>query len=166
MYSSDILCAEIIHKPLNLTTDSQKQHLQFAGVLTDRLSNFILSYTNTQTSVRVLMHQKFAFTTAAMAAALEDTPVSYEDLADIEREFDDAETEISEYISAPYILPLISAHRSQTEETVALRLTNSPHHHSPATSRPHSTPLRATRAYHLSDPELLAACPGAGAARH
>lgn len=40
------------------------------------------------------MHQKFAFTTAAMAAALEETPVSYEDLADIEREFDDAETEI------------------------------------------------------------------------
>lgn len=43
------------------------------------------------------MHQKFAFTTAAMAAALEETPVSYEDLADIEREFDDAETEISEF---------------------------------------------------------------------
>ena len=42
------------------------------------------------------MHQKFAFTTAAMAAALEDTPVSYEDLADIERQFDEAETEISE----------------------------------------------------------------------
>ena len=30
-----------------------------------------------------------------MAAALEETPVSYEDLADIERDFDDAETEIS-----------------------------------------------------------------------
>ncbi|KAH8805956.1 NAP family protein-like protein [Xylogone sp. PMI_703] len=29
-----------------------------------------------------------------MAAALEETPVSYEDLADIEREFDDVETEI------------------------------------------------------------------------
>ncbi|TGO55746.1 hypothetical protein BOTNAR_0238g00140 [Botryotinia narcissicola] len=29
-----------------------------------------------------------------MAAALEDTPVSYEDLAEIEREFDDVETEI------------------------------------------------------------------------
>jgi hypothetical protein len=42
------------------------------------------------------MPQKFAFTTAAMAAALADTPVSYEDLADIERDFDDAETEISE----------------------------------------------------------------------
>jgi hypothetical protein len=42
------------------------------------------------------MYQKFAFTTAAMAAALEDTPVSYEDLADIERQFDDVETEISE----------------------------------------------------------------------
>jgi hypothetical protein len=45
------------------------------------------------------MPQKFAFTTAAMATALEDTPVSYEDLADIEREFDDAEIEISEYLS-------------------------------------------------------------------
>jgi hypothetical protein len=42
------------------------------------------------------MPQKFAFTTAAMAAALEETPVSYEDLADIERDFDDAETDISE----------------------------------------------------------------------
>ncbi len=41
------------------------------------------------------MPQKFAFTTAAMATALEDTSVSYEDLADIEREFDDVETEIS-----------------------------------------------------------------------
>lgn len=42
------------------------------------------------------MSQKFAFTTAAMSAALEETPVSYEDLADIEKEFDDVETEISE----------------------------------------------------------------------
>ncbi|KAH6666843.1 NAP family protein-like protein [Halenospora varia] len=33
-----------------------------------------------------------------MAAALEETPVSYEDLADIERDFDDAETEISMYL--------------------------------------------------------------------
>jgi len=40
------------------------------------------------------MQQKFAFTTAAMAAALEETPVSYEDLADIECAFDDAETDI------------------------------------------------------------------------
>lgn len=43
------------------------------------------------------MPQKFAFTTAAMAAALEDTPVTYEDLADIERDFDEAETDISEF---------------------------------------------------------------------
>ena len=43
------------------------------------------------------MVQKYAFTSAAMAAALEDTPVSYEDLAEIEKDFDDAETEISEY---------------------------------------------------------------------
>jgi hypothetical protein len=47
------------------------------------------------------MPQKFAFTTAAMAAALEETPVSYEDLADIERDFDDAETDISEFLSDP-----------------------------------------------------------------
>jgi len=40
------------------------------------------------------MIQKFAFTTAAMAAALEETPISYEDLADLEKDFDDAETEI------------------------------------------------------------------------
>ncbi|RDW81891.1 hypothetical protein BP6252_03003 [Coleophoma cylindrospora] len=40
------------------------------------------------------MPQKFAFTTAAMAAALEDTPITYEDLAEIEKDFDDADTEI------------------------------------------------------------------------
>lgn len=43
------------------------------------------------------MIQKYAFTTAAMAAALEDTPISYEDLAEIEKDFDDAETEVSMY---------------------------------------------------------------------
>lgn len=36
-----------------------------------------------------------------MAAALEETPISYEDLADIEREFDDVETEISTYLPSP-----------------------------------------------------------------
>lgn len=41
------------------------------------------------------MTRKYAFTTAAMAAALEDTSVTYEDLADIEREFEVAEVEIS-----------------------------------------------------------------------
>jgi hypothetical protein len=41
------------------------------------------------------MPQNFVFTSTAMAAALEDTPVSYEDLAEIEREFDDVDTEIS-----------------------------------------------------------------------
>ena len=44
------------------------------------------------------MSQKFAFTTVAMAAALEETPISYEDLAEIERDFDDAETEISKFL--------------------------------------------------------------------
>jgi hypothetical protein len=42
------------------------------------------------------MVQKFDFTTAAMSAALEETSVTYEELADLEREFDDVETEISE----------------------------------------------------------------------
>jgi hypothetical protein len=55
-----------------------------------------------------LMPQKFAFTTAAMAAALEETPVSYEDLADIEKDFDDAETDISEYTPAPQRDAIIS----------------------------------------------------------
>jgi hypothetical protein len=41
------------------------------------------------------MPQNFVFTSTAMAAALEDTPVSYEDLAEIERDFDDVDTEIS-----------------------------------------------------------------------
>jgi hypothetical protein len=42
-----------------------------------------------------LMPSPFAFTSAAMSAALEDTPVSYEELAELERDFDDVETEIS-----------------------------------------------------------------------
>lgn len=52
------------------------------------------------------MIQKFAFTTAAMAAALEDTSVSYEDLAELEREFDDVDTAISECTS--FCLPQTS----------------------------------------------------------
>ena len=48
------------------------------------------------------MVQSFAFTTAAMAAALEDTPVTYEQLADIENEFDDVETEMSEFCFPPW----------------------------------------------------------------
>ena len=38
---------------------------------------------------------KFEFTSAAMATALEDTGVTYEELRDLEAEFDDVETEIS-----------------------------------------------------------------------
>ncbi|MAD84350.1 MAG: hypothetical protein CL912_15405 [Deltaproteobacteria bacterium] len=38
-----------------------------------------------------------------MSAALEETPVSYEDLADIEKEFDDVETEISECFALPFL---------------------------------------------------------------
>jgi hypothetical protein len=50
------------------------------------------------------MTTKFAFTDVAMAAALEDTTVSYEELADMEKDFDDVETEISMlYLS---LLPL------------------------------------------------------------
>jgi hypothetical protein len=61
------------------------------------------------------MPQKFAFTTAAMAAALEETAVSYEDLADIERDFDDAETDISEfYLIFACTVPLSDLHPSST----------------------------------------------------
>lgn len=61
------------------------------------------------------MPQKFAFTTAAMAAALEETTVSYEDLADIERDFDDAETDISEfYLIFACTVPLSDLHPSLT----------------------------------------------------
>lgn len=37
---------------------------------------------------------RYAFTVAAMVTALEDAFITYEDLADIEMEFEDAETEI------------------------------------------------------------------------
>lgn len=47
------------------------------------------------------MIQKYAFTTVAMAAALGDTPVSYDDLAEIEKEFDDVEIEISTCALSP-----------------------------------------------------------------
>ena len=59
------------------------------------------------------MIQKYAFTTAAMAAALEDTPVSYEDLAEIEKDFDDAETEISMF-SFPVLGQLLSCPSSSS----------------------------------------------------
>lgn len=45
------------------------------------------------------MAQESAFTSAAMATALENSSVSYEDLAEIEKQFDDAETEISKFKS-------------------------------------------------------------------
>lgn len=71
------------------------------------------------------MPRNSAFTHAAMAAALEDTPVSYDDLAAIELEFDDVETEISlfPYLMAPIsrpiplLLPLNTTHpRSRNRE--------------------------------------------------
>jgi len=40
------------------------------------------------------MIHKFEFTTAAMAAALEDTGVTYEELQDLEAEFEDVEAEL------------------------------------------------------------------------
>jgi hypothetical protein len=49
------------------------------------------------------MPRSYAFTTAAMAAALEETPVTYEDLAAIEREFDEVETEISTVFPCPSV---------------------------------------------------------------
>ena len=65
------------------------------------------------------MPQKFAFTTAAMAAALEETAVSYEDLADIERDFDDAETDISEfYLIFACTVPLSDLHPSSPSSTI------------------------------------------------
>lgn len=57
------------------------------------------------------MVQKFSFTTAAMAAALEDTPVTYDELADIEREFDDVETEISMFPTMSTAWAWASPHR-------------------------------------------------------
>jgi len=45
------------------------------------------------------MKQNYAFTTTAMAAALEATPISYEDLAEIEQDFDDVETELSKCLA-------------------------------------------------------------------
>jgi hypothetical protein len=36
-----------------------------------------------------------------MAATLEETMVSYEELSDLEQEFDDVETEISEFMAPP-----------------------------------------------------------------
>lgn len=63
------------------------------------------------------MIQKYAFTTAAMAAALEDTPVSYEDLAEIEKEFDDAETEISKSQGPPICFALRDNWRSCAAKT-------------------------------------------------
>jgi hypothetical protein len=69
------------------------------------------------------MPQKFAFTTAAMAAALEETPVSYEDLADIEREFDDAETAISEF-SAPQLAAWLLYHIRSSASTTRQNIKN------------------------------------------
>lgn len=37
-----------------------------------------------------------------MAATIEETPVSYEELSDLEQEFDDVETEISEFMAVFY----------------------------------------------------------------
>ena len=45
------------------------------------------------------MAEEAAFTSSAMATALENSSVSYEDLEDIEKQFDDVETEISKFES-------------------------------------------------------------------
>ena len=111
MSGSDILCAKTTYKPPQ-RIHWHPYYRQTAGQTEKQIDQFIaleITKQAKQTAGCVLMHQKFAFTTAAMAAALEDTPVSYEDLADIERQFDDAETEISEctrIYSLPSVLQL------------------------------------------------------------
>lgn len=67
------------------------------------------------------MIQKFAFTTAAMATALEDTPVSYEDLADIEKEFELVETEISTFTHPPMITKSPNLQDPSTRQSLCLR---------------------------------------------
>src|SRR4051812_6943901 len=140
------------------------------------------------------MPQRFAFTTTAMAAALEDTPVSYEELAEIEREFDEAETETSEsFLLLPYqacrgavglglipqAIPLhaqcmrASCHCNRALPCALLHIKPGgsgrqqlTNTPSPPPSRRHQTPLREARAYRIPDPKLLAAGAGAGPAGH
>lgn len=50
------------------------------------------------------MAQEAAFTSSAMATALENSSVLYEDLAEIEKQFDDAETEISKFQSHTFLI--------------------------------------------------------------
>lgn len=45
--------------------------------------------------VHLFTRRKFALTIAAMTTSLEETQVSYEDLADIEKDFEEVEVEIS-----------------------------------------------------------------------
>ena len=88
-----------------------------------------------------------------MAAALDETPVSYEDLEDLEREFDTVETEISTF-------------------GLRFRADGSPNYnlltmyHSSPTGKPHSPSLRAPRQSPRPDPKLLAVGPRAGTTRH
>lgn len=73
--------------PTSLSTHYLTSHVA------DFAFTFVTSYL--QLRGRKRMPPKFAFATVAMAVALEETPISYEDLADIEREFDNVEVEIS-----------------------------------------------------------------------
>jgi len=55
------------------------------------------------------MPRPASFSETAMATALEDTPISYEDLAAIEKDFEDAEVEISMLLlQKPHALQLYS----------------------------------------------------------
>lgn len=69
------------------------------------------------------MTQRFAFTTAVMLTGLEDTTVSYEDLAELEHEFDDVDVAISELhgvlLESLYhcsLSPRLSRRREEAEE--------------------------------------------------
>jgi hypothetical protein len=93
---------------------------------------------------RPRMIQKFDFTTAAMAAALEDTGVTYEELDDIEREFEDVETEISK-LKLSY--QFIAVQHPLTNPTLP----------SPPTSPTQQAPLRKAQQDRLAHPQLLAA---------
>jgi hypothetical protein len=96
------------------------------------------------------MVQKFEFTTAAMAASLEDTGVTYEQLEDLAAEFEDVEAEIREL--------RCMFHGSQGN--LGLTINSSPSSGSAA-----QTTLREAQQTRLTHPQLLAAGDRAGPAR-
>jgi hypothetical protein len=91
------------------------------------------------------MIQKFEFTTAAMAAALEETGVTYEELEDIEAEFEDVETEISE-----------SCCMSERRVGYAVFLIVNDYTSSPPTSPTEQAPVREAQQDRLAHSQFLA----------